>query len=428
MKILSKFEYVSTKRITYRFFVPFLALLVIDANAQYIRERREGINQDDTTIIYKSKIILKYAAEDSTMANKSLFDKETYYYTENGQLLRFLLEGTNGNKFEETKNRYNANGKPIGGATYIYNSGHKRLHDSDSYKYDSLGRCVQHIHITRENKWTNYEDSGWMDVSTERNIYTKSGIGHLEITTDDSAGIAIYSMDSTEYDANNRQILCKHYFHHKLAEIDSTIYDSKGCRTEINELYDKSITYPYSTSVISEKSKSIWDKDDKSLSYEDIKHDSTETTVTKNATSYKYENGKLVSEITMAIETGKSTSEKFCTKQTFRYDEKGNKIESTFDDGAGASITKYEYNDKNKETKETTHEKGISKPTNYTWFTYFPGDTAVKEIQNYSPFSYGHSYNTITRYNTEKDVIEDISYVHDAARENAYTYEYWKKH
>ena len=130
----------------------------------------------------------------------------------------------------------------------------------------------------------------------------------------------------------------------------------------------------------------------------------------------------------MAIETGKSTSEKFCTKQTFRYDEKGNKIESTYDDGAGASITKYEYNDKNKETGETTHEKGTREPVNYTWFTYFPGDTTLKEIQNYSPFVCGHNYNFITRYNTEKDAIEDISYVHGAANERIYTYEYWKKH
>ena len=120
MKILSKFEYVSTKRITYTFFVPFLALLVIDANAQYIRERREGINQDDTTIIYKSKIVLSYSAGDSTMANKTYNSKGTYYYTENGQLLSFLGEGANGDKGEETKNRYNAKGKPIGGARYIY--------------------------------------------------------------------------------------------------------------------------------------------------------------------------------------------------------------------------------------------------------------------------------------------------------------------
>lgn len=402
----------------------FLALGASKVSAQYTPIQANGKNDIDSTIIYKSKIVYVYSASDSTMHNKSVIEKRTYHYTTNGKLLDYVREDTDGRITERSNYRYNEQDNPVGGATYNYFSGSQQLYDSTSYVYDKQGRCILYTFITRNYKWNSYDDTGRLDFYIKSSKYTENG--HIEISDDDSANI-VRSIDSSFFDNKNREICARRYYRNKLTEVDSDIYKSDGTRIEIEITYGESAVEPNDLSVIADKRTWIYDKGGKNIFYLEIEDDTDGATITQTTSNYNYKKNKLMSHIEITKVHGKGKPEKYVTKEKYMYDKNGYITQSTYSDDGGKSLTKYKYNGKNKEVEQVEYIKGTKGTFSKDRFIYFPNDTVVKEAQYYRFRIYNQDCNHIIRYNDRGDVVEEIGYfIGGHARENVYTYEYWK--
>jgi len=180
-----------------------------------------------------------------------------------------------------------------------------------------------------------------------------------------------------------------------------------------------------SCSPSSNKTTTKYDKDANELSSEAISVVNGVTTTTTSIFTYTYDKGNMTSMVEITTEAGEDHESKSKGTWTYKYDANGNRIEEAEKGYDGSSLNRYTYNKKSKQLTEVTYGSCVDKPVSMTEYAYYPNDTVLKE---YIYRSYEYPSKTITRYNKDGEITEEITCDYEGMFEDrVYTYEYWKK-
>ncbi|HSY76162.1 MAG TPA: hypothetical protein VK890_04855, partial [Bacteroidia bacterium] len=348
--------------------------------------RRYTQRAHDTTsryrVKYKSKTKFSYSSEDSLLDHKKITGKEYYAYNMHGQMDSTVTYDTTGKATGKTIYKYDGLGNPIEILEYDTNA----LTTDQKTTYDVSGKLLKSTYTSEKSHWSDTSSVYVPRFETYTTHYIYDGDDLMEVRVDSEN--VNYSRITATYDKKHRITTEYHYLRGKIQTSELTSYDGKDNYTITTEKY----TNESGNSCAPDHHKSVekYDKDDNPLTFYSFNIYDADTTVVNTKYVYKYNGKLLMTEIKNTKTKSSNYASESTTTMTYKYDERGNKTETSSRGGGGyggTSTTQYTYNPKNNMLQMLEYGSCMDKPK-YTYkYEYYPDDETLKQESYDNDFS-----------------------------------------
>lgn len=374
---------------------------------------------------FKKVIEYDYSSKDTSLKHKKLLKTTTTFFNTNGYAEYRVVVDSDG--IDTTKYYYDKHLNGIGqeyisqiqtegksilirdkkdrvlkdSSTFYFGFGNKTpiSYSVINNTYDNSGNCIKYIRfyttwgragtdtaiVIKQYDNKNRiiaEGSSYSDIHTSGSSFYKyddnSNIIDY-IQGDSTRGLGITCRITKVFDARNGVIFEKKFDYYRGTHKTSITYNTDGGRTDTTEFIGrKDFTDPNSCTIAS-KTVTVYNKfgDVVSETITSLTEGKTSTSASTHKSQYNAD-GKLLCDSETTITESQMSYGRTLSVMTFRYDAKGNKIESNYSGMDEKWV--YKYNEKNKLVEEDRYDGSCSdKPNLRHQIVYYPDGVTVKE-------------------------------------------------
>jgi len=266
-----------------------------------------------------------------------------------------------------------------------------------NFKYDSSGNCIRYFYVYHNTVpfsesdtiivLKQYDNRNRIIAVHHYNMGTW-GIGYykydnhsniIDATSIDSLrGITMLHLTKV-FDAKNRVIFEKKFDYYRGTHKTSVTYNADGGKTDTTEFIGRKDPTDPNSCTITSKTVTVYNKfgDLISETVTSLTGGKTSTSTSTHKSQYNTD-GKLLCDSEITITESQMSYGRALFVMTYKYDIKGNKIESNYSGMDEKWL--YKYNEKNKLVEEDRYDGLCSdKPNLRHLITYYPDGVTVKE-------------------------------------------------